>query len=321
MGENGLLELRDLHLYYRTSRGPVKAVDGVSFELSKGETLALVGESGCGKTSTASALTRVLPRNVHRYDGSVFLNGQDIMALDDETFRKTVRWRQIATVFQGAMNALSPTAPVGKQVAEPLLIHLDAEKGEAYAQAEEALRSVGLPEVAKRYPHELSGGMKQRVVIATALILRPALVLLDEPTSALDIMTQANIINLLKRLKREEELSYIFITHDLALASELADKVAIMYAGRIAEFGTSEDIYGNPQHPYTQLLLQSVPFLKSTERPISIPGTPPDLVEPPSGCRFRPRCPYAFEKCPEDPPYFGNGSLAACWLLEDGGEA
>lgn len=315
--EMRLLELKDVYLYYRTSKGPVRAVDGVSFTVEKGETLALVGESGCGKTSTASALTRVLPKNVHRYEGVVRLNGDNIMEYDDETFRKKVRWKKISTVFQGAMNTLSPTTRVGLQVAEPVIIHYEAEKEEALTQAEEALRSVGLGEyIMKSYPHELSGGMKQRVVIATALIMKPSIVILDEPTSALDIMTQANIINLLKRLKREEDLSYIFITHDLALASELADKVAIMYAGRIAEIGHSEQIYRNPRHPYTQLLLKSVPKLTSEERPTSIKGIPPDLIDPPDGCRFHPRCPYAFEKCTKEPQYFTDGTAAACWLLE-----
>lgn len=314
-----LLELRDVYLHYRTSRGAVQAVDGASFDLKRGQTLALVGESGCGKTSTASALTRVLPKNVARYEGVVRFKDEDIMQYDDETFRKTIRWREISTVFQGAMNTLAPTSPVGKQVAEPLQIHLKTEREEALAQATEALAQVGLPEyILKRYPHELSGGMKQRVVIATALIMKPSIVILDEPTSALDIMTQANIINLLKRLKREEKLSYIFITHDLALASELADQIAIMYAGRIAEIGASEDIYRAARHPYTQLLLQSHPKLMSDEKPTSISGNPPDLVEPPAGCRFSPRCPYAFEKCDQDPPSFENGGLAACWLLEEG---
>ena len=310
-----LLRVENLHLYYRTSRGPVKAVDGVSFTLHEGETLALVGESGCGKTSTASAITRTLPRNVFRYEGKVFLKGENIMEYDDETFREKVRWRQISVVFQGAMNVLNPTTRIGPQVAEPLRIHLDVEGKEALAEAEKALKSVGLPEyVAHRYPHELSGGMKQRVVIATALIMKPSMVILDEPTSALDIMTQANIINELKHLRAQEKVSYLFITHDLALASELADQVAIMYAGKLAEIGSSEKIYRDPRHPYTQLLLSSVPKLRSDERPVSIKGIPPDLTDPPKGCRFHPRCPYVFEKCQQDPPLIGTDRLTACWL-------
>ncbi len=293
-----LLEVENLNLHYRTVEGAVRAVDDVSFTIEKGHTLAIVGESGCGKTSTASAILRLLPKNVARYDGSVRLDGQDVMKLGDEEFRKNVRWQGISMVFQGAMNALNPTARVGKQVAEPLEIHLNAKDEEAMARAREALRSVGLPEYVERsYPHELSGGMKQRVIIAMALILRPGLVILDEPTSALDVMTQTNIINLLKRLQREEDLSYIFITHDLSLASELADELSIMYAGQIREIGPAEGIYGNPKHPYTQALLKSVPILRSSESPVSIPGVPPSLIEPPSACRFHPRCFVSFEEC------------------------
>ncbi len=310
------LSVDDIHLHYRTKRGPVQAVDGVSFDLPKGHTLALVGESGCGKTSTASAILRLLPRNVGRYDGSVRLNGTDVMGLSDEEFRSTVRWRGISLVFQGAMNALSPTMKAGAQVAEPLRVHLDLEKEEAMVRAAEALDAVRLPEyVIDRYPHELSGGMKQRVVIAMALIMGPSIVILDEPTSALDTMTQANIINLLKRLKQEESLSYLFITHDLGLASELAESVAIMYAGRIVEIGSAEDIYLDPQHPYTQLLLASVPKLRGDQKPASIPGVPPDLVHPPPGCRFHPRCPYAFEPCDHEEPILeGKERLVSCWL-------
>ncbi len=293
-----ILEVRNLHLYYRTLKGAVRAVDDVSFDMERGNTLAIVGESGCGKTSTASAILRLLPRNVERYDGRVLLEGQDIMALNNETFRKDVRWQGISMVFQGAMNALNPTMRVGKQVAEPMLLHSNAEAEEALQEAKKALRSVGLPEyVFRSYPHELSGGMKQRVVIAMALILRPHLVILDEPTSALDVMTQANIMNLLKRLKKEERLSYIFITHDLGLASELADELCIMYAGKAVEIGPSELVYEKPIHPYTEALLKSVPLLRSRREPLSIPGVPPDLVSPPFGCRFHPRCSVAFEEC------------------------
>ena len=312
-----LLDVKDLSLYYRTSRGPVKAVDGISFELGEGETLAVVGESGCGKTSTASAILRVLPRNVHRFTGEVWLGGTNIMEFSNEEFRTKVRWSGISMVFQGAMNSLNPVMKVGYQVGEPLIVHLDASRDEAEEQARLALRNVRLPEyIADRYPHELSGGMKQRVVIAMALIMKPKLVILDEPTSALDVMTQANIINVLKRLKRDERLSYVFITHDLALASELADRVAIMYAGKVAEVGTAEQIYRDPKHPYTRLLLSSVPLLRGAKTPETIPGTPPDLINPPKGCRFRPRCPYAFERCSEEPPLAWGDRLAACWLME-----
>ena len=311
------LQIEDLYLHYRTRRGAVRAVDGISLKIERGQTLAVVGESGCGKSSMANAILRVLPRNVARFDGHVVLDGNDVMAYDGETFRRDVRWKGISMIFQGALNALNPVIRVGQQVAEPLIYHMDAEKDEALAEANEALRKVGLPpRTVDRYPHELSGGMKQRVVIAMAMILRPRLMILDEPTSALDVMTQANIINLLKNLQKQEGLSYMFITHDLALASELADSLAIMYAGRIAEIGSADGIYPGPLHPYTRLLMSSVPRLRGELAPSSIPGTPPDLVNPPKGCRFRPRCPYAFDKCIETPPLFGNGQRAACWLLE-----
>ncbi len=293
-----LLEVENLVLHYRTRRGPVRAVDGVSFDLEQGHTLALVGESGCGKTSTASAILRLLPKNVARYDGRVTLDGVDVMELSDEDFRKSIRWQRISMVFQGAMNSLNPTARVGKQVAEPLRIHLSMAREEAAAVTREALQRLGLPEYVERsFPHELSGGMKQRVVIAMALIMSPKVVILDEPTSALDVMTQAKIINLLKRLKRDEGLSFIFITHDFSLASELADEIGIMYAGHHVEIGPAEKIYRNPQHPYTKALLGSVPVLGSDRAPIFIPGVPPDLIEPPKACRFHPRCPVAFEPC------------------------
>ncbi len=312
-----ILDVKNLYLYYRTRRGPVEAVDNVAFTVEEGETLALVGESGCGKSSTANAILRVLPKNVHRFEGVVKLNGSNIMDFDHSTFRREVRWKGISMVFQGAMNALNPVLKVGYQVAEPLIYHMDVDRAEALEEAERSLRSVGLPaDTVQRYPHELSGGMKQRAVIAMAIILKPKIVILDEPTSALDVMTQANIMNLLKGLRKRERLSYIFITHDLALASELADHVAIMYAGRIAEIGSSEDVYRNAMHPYTKMLMDSVPRLRSDVSPQSIPGAPPDLTEPPEGCRFRPRCPYAFEECTKEPPHFGSTRLAACWLPE-----
>jgi len=293
-----ILELKDVVYYYRTRKGAVHAVDNISFRLEPGQTIAIVGESGCGKTSTANAILRLLPKNVERFEGQIIFDGNDIMALDNETFRKTVRWKGISMVLQGALNALNPTVRAGAQVAEPLMVHYDVDREEALEQAAAAMKRVGLPaDVMRRYPHELSGGMKQRVVTAMALILKPKVVILDEPTSALDVMTQTNIINLLKEMKAAEGLSYVFITHDLGLASDLADQVAIMYAGQIVEIGPAENVFVNPQHPYTGRLLASVPRLRSDETPEFIPGAPPDLTSPPPGCRFHLRCPVAFEKC------------------------
>lgn len=315
-----VLEARNLFLYYGTRKGVVKAVDNVTFSLEKGETLAIVGESGCGKSSMAKAIIRLLPRNVHTYKGEVLLNGHNIMELDEARFRKEVRWRKISMVFQGAMNSLNPVLKVGHQVAEPLMIHEGMRKDKAIERAKEILRLVGIHEsFVERYPFELSGGMKQRAVIAMALITNPEIVILDEPTSALDVLTQANIMNMLKGLKSELGLSYIFITHDIALSSELADRVAVMYAGEIVEIADAEYFFTKPLHPYSQKLMASVPTLRSDRKLEFIPGAPPSLINPPSGCRFHPRCPYAFDKCTrETPPDFemGRGRHVKCWLYE-----
>ncbi|MEM4498391.1 MAG: ABC transporter ATP-binding protein [Nitrososphaerota archaeon] len=319
MSASEILKVKDLFLYYRSGGAVVRAVDGVSFELQERSAIALVGESGCGKSSTAIALMRLLPPNTARYDGEIHIDGVNVMRLPEEDFRRKVRWRLISIVFQGAMNALNPVLKVGFQVAEPLIHNFGLKKDEALALAEKALEEVGLPKgVSEKYPHELSGGMKQRVCIAMALITKPKIVILDEPTSALDIITQANIINLLKQLKRERGLSYIFITHDLALSSELADYVAVMYGGKIVERGPADEVYVSPAHPYMKLLLNSIPRLRQDIPPSFIPGAPPDLRNPPAGCRFHPRCPFMIRgKCEvEEPPAFnvGVGHYAACWL-------
>ncbi|MEM4290958.1 MAG: ABC transporter ATP-binding protein [Candidatus Caldarchaeum sp.] len=322
LGYSEVLRVEDLVLYYSTLRGVVKAVDRVSFGVKKGETLAVVGESGSGKSSTASAIVRTLPRNVAAYKGSVFFNGVDIMKLEEEEFRKSVRVGGISMVFQGAMNSLNPVMRVENQVAEPLIINMNYSKQEAFSESIKALKLVGLdPEVGKRYPHELSGGMKQRVLIAMSIVTRPRLIILDEPTSALDVITQANIMNLLKKLRLEQNFTYIFITHDLGLASELADRVAVMYAGKVVEIGPAESVYLSSKHPYTKLLLESVPTLREDKPPTFIPGAPPDLVNPPTGCSFHPRCPLAIRgKCDVEPPpvYKANENhYSMCWLLEE----
>jgi len=313
-----VLEVKDLILYYRTRRGVVRAVDKISFILEKGQTLAIVGESGCGKSSTANAIFRLLPRNVHRYEGQVLINGEDTMKLDDETYRKKIRWQKISMVFQGAMNSLNPVLKVGFQIAEPLMIHKGVDKKEAIEKAKEALKLVGIhPSFVERYPFELSGGMKQRVCIAMALITEPEIVILDEPTSALDVITQANIMNLLKKLQWEKNLSYIFITHDIPLTSELADYVAVMYAGQIVELSPAAAFYKEPKHPYAFRLMASVPTLRSKKELDFIPGRPPDLAKPPPGCRFHPRCRRAMDICKkEEPPVveIAPGHYVKCWL-------
>jgi peptide/nickel transport system ATP-binding protein len=287
-----LLEVKNARLYYTTTKGIVKAVDSVSFELNEGETLAVVGESGCGKSTLAKLLVRVWERNVSLVDGEIYLEGKEVLHIPESEFRREVRWKKIAMVPQASMNALNPVIKIGDQMIEPLLLQGTGEE-EALKMAMDALEAVGLPrDTVNRYPHQLSGGMKQRVIIAMSIMAHPRIVILDEPTSALDVITQANIMNLLKKLKWEFKLSYIFITHDLALASELADAVAIMYAGKIVEIGGAEDIYQNPSHPYTQGLISSVPTLRVDKSLSFIPGEVPSLINPPPGCRFHPRCPY-----------------------------
>ena len=315
------LEVEDLRLAYITDRGLLWAVDGTSFTLEPGEALGLVGESGSGKSSLALALMRLLPRNAHGPEGAVRLNGVEVLSLGEEEFRRGFRGNVISMGFQGAMNSLNPVMRVGHQIAEPLLVDGDVSKGEAHARVRSMLEMVGLPQEAfGRYPHELSGGMKQRVVIAMALVRDPKLVVLDEPTSALDVSVQAQIMNLLKRLKRELSLSFIFITHDLALASDVCDYVAVIYGGRVVEIGGIEGVLRRPSHPYTEKLLASAPRLRSGVQPEFIPGAPPDLLDPPAGCRFSPRCSYATEICfTDDPPAFtvAEGHTARCWLRQD----
>ena len=315
-----LLDVRDLHMYYATQGNPVRAVDGISFQMETGQALGIVGESGSGKTSLTLALMRLLPKNATGYRGEVILDGNNIMELPAEEFRRLVRWRKLSMVFQGAMSSLNPVLKVGHQVAEPFLVENKGQKKLAQERVLQLFDLVQLPEeTVNRYPHELSGGMKQRVMIAMSLVLNPSLVILDEPTSALDVSIQAQMMNLLKDLKRDLGISFIFITHDIALASDLCDSIAVMYAGEIVEIGSAEDMLTRPQHPYTQMLLESIPRLGSSYAPKFIPGAPPDLTNPPSGCRFHPRCPLAFEPCDrESPPAFNieEGHEARCWLLD-----
>jgi peptide/nickel transport system ATP-binding protein len=312
-----LLEVRDLILHYATPKGPVRAVDGVSFALEAGgEALGLIGESGSGKTSLGIALMRLLPRNVARYQGSIRFQGREVMTLPEAELRRSVRWKGVSMVFQGAMNAFNPVLRVGDQVAERMLLE-GIPRPQARKEVERLLERVGLPaEVYGRYPHELSGGMKQRVVIAMALALRPPLVILDEPTSALDVIVQAQIVGLLKELKRDLGLSMLFITHDPALAAGLCDRVAVMYGGQIREQGSLEALLTHPLDPYTQGLLASLPRLHADTPPGFLRGAPPDPINPPEGCRFQERCPYAFEACKKPPELLepAPGHQARCWL-------
>jgi peptide/nickel transport system ATP-binding protein len=312
-----LLRIEDLILYFKTTRGEVQAVDSVDLELGANRAVVVLGESGCGKTSLAKAILRLLPRNAGQYSGHVFVEGNDVMLLSDEEFRQSIRWASISMVPQAAMNALNPVIRVGEQVAEPAIVHLGVGRAGAFALVKKMFQHVGVPEdFISRYPFELSGGMRQRVAIAMALVTSPSLIILDEPTSALDVLTQANIFNVLKRLKKDLGISFILITHDIATSSELADDVAVMYAGQIVEVSDAYRFFEKPLHPYSQKLLASVPRLHGGKEPEFITGQPPSLIDLPKGCRFAVRCSAAFEKCWEDPPIVEkDGRRVKCWLF------
>ncbi len=303
---DNVLKVENLKINFFTRKGIVYAVDDISFTLKKGETLGLVGESGCGKTTTVLGLMKMVPTPGEITGGRILIDGKDIIPLSENEMRQKVRWEKISMVFQGAMNCLTPVYTIEKQMMETIQEHKNIDRLQAKKCIINYLNLVGLPEdIIRRYPHELSGGMKQRIVIATALFLEPKIVICDEPTTALDVVVQAQIINLIKRLKKKLGLSVIFITHDLATEAEVADRLLVMYAGKLVEIGTSEQIYGKggPIHPYTEKLLKATPRLHEKVEELSfIPGTPPDLVDPPSGCRFHPRCSEAMERCKKDEP-------------------
>ena len=316
-----LLEVERLHIYYYTLRGIVRAVDDVSFTLDRGEVLGVAGESGCGKSTLGYGLMRLVPPPGRIVRGRIVVDGVDIVGLPEPVLRKRFRWKRISMIFQSAMNALNPVYTVGDQIVEAIVYHEGVSKKEAFQRTEKLLRMVGLDaSIAKRYPHELSGGQKQRVVIAMALALNPDIVIADEPTTALDVVVQAQILNLLKNLKREYNMSMIFISHDLSVIAELADKIAIMYAGEIVELGPADNVYVKPAHPYTQLLLKAIPRLHAPRGKLAyIPGSPPDLRKPPKGCRFAPRCPFAQPRCREEPPpniSLGENHMVKCWLYK-----
>lgn len=318
-----ILEVKELTVEFATRNGGVRAVDGTSFYLRKGETLGLVGESGCGKTTTVMSLMNMVPNPGKIISGEILVKGKDIVPLSEKEMREKIRWVNISMVFQGAMNCLTPVYTIGRQMMETLQEHKPMPKNEAMDIIIKYLELVGLPDhIVDRYPHELSGGMKQRVVIAMGLFLEPDIVLCDEPTTALDVVVQAQIINLIKELKQKLGLSVIFITHDLATEAEVADRVCIMYAGKVAEIGTNQQIYGEqgPAHPYTKALLAATPRLHNKVEELAfIEGTPPDLLNPPSGCRFHPRCTVADEKCRKEiPPLkeIAEEHFCACWRVE-----
>lgn len=314
-----LLEVNDLKTWFHTSKGELRAVDGVSFDVDYGECLGLVGESGCGKTTSALSLCRLLPQNGYIQGGSIFLEGRDMAGLTEEEIQKR-RWKDASIIFQGAMNAMNPVKTVGFQIAEAMTLHDGLSAEDAMKKAGDLLEQVEVPrDRVKRYPHEFSGGMKQRAMIAMALACDPKLIIGDEPTTALDVMVQAQILNLLERLRRERNMGMIIITHDLAILAETCTHIAVMYAGRIVETGTARDIFNNAAHPYTKRLIACFPNVSGDKTiPDGIPGYPPILIEPPSGCRFHPRCDMATELCSRAEPEtvsLGGRHTAACHLV------
>jgi oligopeptide/dipeptide ABC transporter ATP-binding protein len=317
-----LLEVRDLAVRFTMPVGSVKAVDGVSFRLEDGEALGIAGESGCGKTTTALSLIRLLPANGRIRAGSVELYGIDLVSKTESQLAR-YRWREISIVFQGAMNALNPVRRIGEQICEPIEVRLGQSNESATKRASELLELVGIPKKrAAAYPHELSGGMRQRAMIAMALACDPAIVIGDEPTTALDVMVQAQILQLLEQLRRDLGLSLILITHDLSVIAETCDKVMVMYAGRVAEEGPVKRVFAAPRHPYTRKLLLAFPNIHADRRTLDvIPGSPPDLRNPPPGCRFAARCPDVMDVCRQVVPpevRFPDGVRVACHLHPPG---
>ena len=316
------LKVSGLKTYYFTEYGIVRAVDGINLELPDGQSVGIVGESACGKSTLGATIMQSIQLPGKIIEGSIILgNDADITKMSPSEFDTKVRWKRIAMVFQGAMNALDPVYTVESQLREILKEH--NYQGKINDKVAESLQQVGLDlSFARRYPHELSGGMKQRVVIAMALLLNPDVLVADEPTTALDMLNQSQIINLLKKLQKEKGITIVLITHDLALVSQITDKIGIMYAGQLVEFSSTKDIYKNPRHPYTQALIEAIPRLKTKDKKIHfINGTPPSLLHPPQGCRFRDRCTFAMELCNRDPPEFRTDTgYVRCWLYDSSAE-
>ena len=297
------------------------AVSGVSFALDEGEALGLAGESGCGKTTTALALMRLLPYNGRIISGSIVFRGRDLVQASETRIRKA-RWKDISIIFQGAMNSLNPVRNIGQQIAEPIILHEKVEEDEAMNRVGELLELVGINRERRRdFPHEFSGGMRQRVMIAMALACNPKLVIADEPVTALDVMIQAQILELLERLRKELHLSMILISHDLSVMAETCEKVAIMYGGKMMEVGKTVDVFTDPKHPYTQGLVAAFPDIRGQRTmPASIPGDVPSLINPPTGCVFHPRCKFAFDRCIAAEPALADvtpGRRAACFLYPE----
>jgi len=319
-----LLSVENLRTWFATPRGTLRAVDGIDFEIALGGTLGVVGESGSGKSVTALSVMRLVDRPGRVIDGTrIHFDGRELTELDEQAMEK-VRGNDISMIFQEPMTSLNPVFTVGNQIAEAVRLHQQLGAKDAAERAVEMMRLVGIPSAERRvhdYPHQMSGGMRQRVMIAMALSCNPKLLIADEPTTALDATVQAQILELMSELRERLGMSILLITHDLGVIAEMVDEVAVMYAGRIVERGPVADVFASPQHPYTEALLQSIPLLgmRYTTPLKAIRGTVPSPLDWPSGCRFAPRCDYAFDRCSSDPPLFDVGAQkSACWLCESG---
>jgi peptide/nickel transport system ATP-binding protein len=321
MNEPPLLSVRHLTTEFALSEGKVaRALEDVSFDVSPGQTVGLVGESGCGKTTTLMSILRLLPANGRITSGEVRFNGKDLMGLSEREMRG-YRWKEIAIVFQGAMNALNPVMKIGDQIREPILLHDLMDREQADKRVGELLELVGIPQARwDQYPHQYSGGMRQRAMIAMSLACGPDLLFADEPTTALDVMIQAQVLELLRKIQKALGLAIVLVTHDLGVVAEVCDSVVVMYGGKVAEYGSADSIYNQPQHPYTQRLLASFPDVnRPGETLASIPGTPPRLTDLPPGCRFEPRCDARLAKCAELDPLLietADQHYAACHLCQ-----
>jgi oligopeptide/dipeptide ABC transporter ATP-binding protein len=320
---SGLLDIEDLSITFRTPEGPARAVDRVGFSLDRGETLGVVGESGCGKSVTALSILGLIPSPPGVIEsGRIRFEDRSLLNLDPEALRR-IRGRDISMIFQEPMTSLNPVLPIGRQVAEPLMVHRGLPRAEALKQAGEWLERVKIPAARRRlddYPHQLSGGMRQRVMIAMSMVCRPKLLIADEPTTALDVTIQAQILSLMLELKEETGTSLLLITHNLGVVAQMASQVVVMYAGQVAEEARVEDLFDRPFHPYTQGLLRSMPLLGGRSRRLSeIPGIVPAITAIIAGCKFAERCPHAFDLCREKPPdlfVIRQGQRARCWLKE-----
>ena len=308
------ISVENLTTRYNVSKGLVHALEDVSFSIELGESIGIAGESACGKSTLGLSIIRMIS-NGKIYSGKIQFDGKSLLDIPNPDFDKSIRWKEISMVFQGAMNSLDPVFTIQQQFEEVLKQHNF--EGDIKQIINQSLNSVNLDEsILKKFPHELSGGMKQRVVIAMALILKPKFVIADEPTTALDVVIQAQIVNLFKKLKKDGQ-SFMIISHDLSILSEVAEKIGIMYGGRMVEFGDSNEIFLDPKHPYTKGLIESIPVLTKDTKPKFIPGIPPNLVNPEEGCKFYDRCPEAMEKCKKDPPKIKTDSgYVLCWLYE-----